>query len=170
MFKIKLFVMLLICASTAGIAQTKNFANDAVSIAYPTSWEFSEKGAPGMVFMIKSERTSEQDIFQENINLMVQDISAYNLDLAAFTKLSEGQIASSIGKAKIISSDTTTKAGLPAQHVIFTGSQSNYDLKFEQFYWVENGKAYIVTFTAEASKFDTYSADVAKMMETFKIK
>jgi len=171
MLKTILSTLVLAFVISIGIAQTKTFENYAVSIQYPTNWEFSQDGgAPGMLFMIKSKLDSKQDKFQENINLMVQDISSYGLDLASFTKLSEGQITSMINNAKIISSTSITKGGLSAQRVVFTGAQSGFDLKFEQFYWVQNGTAYISTFTAEASKFDAYSHDATAIMESFKIK
>ena len=63
-----------------------------------------------------------------------------------------------ITDGNIIESKRITTEPLNYQKVIYTGKQGIYNLKFEQYYWVVDDKAYILTLTCEESQFDNYQA------------
>ena len=104
------------------------------------------------------------------MNLMIQDLAGNNVDLKQFVEISENQIKTMITDAYIISSDRIKKNGVEYQKLIYTGVQGVYSLKFEQYYWVKDGKAYILTLTCEEDEYDNYKVVGEKMMNSFKIK
>jgi len=62
------------------------------SIQYPSTWELNQSKQMSTSFILFSPLESENDPFKENVNLLVQDISKYQIDLNEYTKISEGQI------------------------------------------------------------------------------
>ena len=56
------------------------------------------------------------------------------------------------------------------QKTIYSGKQGQWHLKFEQYYWVQNDKAFIVTFTSMIDEFNNYKDVAEKILNSFKIK
>jgi hypothetical protein len=54
--------------------------------------------------------------------------------------------------------------------VIFTWNYEAFRLKVEQYYWIVDGKAYVLTFTSEQDKFATFSETGEKILNTFTFK
>jgi len=85
---------------------------DSYSIDYPKDWELNESGQMGTSFILFSPFTSQKDQFIENVNLLVQDLTGYNLDLDGYVEISEGQIKTMITNGKIIESKRVTNQTL----------------------------------------------------------
>lgn len=142
---------------------------DSYSIDYPKDWEFNESGQMGTSFILFSPLASQKDQFRENVNLLVQDLTGYNLDLDGYVKISEGQIKTMITNGKIIESKRVTDQTLDFHRVIYTGKQGNFNLKFEQYYWVVGNKAFVLTLTCEENQFDDYKLTGEKILNSFKL-
>lgn len=144
------------------------FKADEYSIQHPTDWEVNKEGTMGTSFYLFSPMSSATDAFRENINLIKQDVSAYNMNLDQYAELSVSQIPQFITDGKIISSERMKDHG-EYQAVTFTGKQGIYDLKFLQFYWIHSGNAYVLTLTCAITSFDEY-VDLGKtIMGSFKV-
>jgi hypothetical protein len=140
------------------------------SIKYPNNWEPDQSGQSGTIFILMSVLEVAEDLFRENINLITQDLTGKNMDLKKFAELSTEQIKTLMPNSKIIESEwVKTKSG-EYHKIIYTGDQSNFHLKFEQYYWVINNHSYILIFTAEESKFAKYKETAEKIMDSFVIK
>jgi hypothetical protein len=70
---------------------TKHTVED-FTFSYPNTWEINQKKAMGTSFIIFSHLEDKNDSFRDNVNLIVQDISSYNLNLDLYTELSIEQI------------------------------------------------------------------------------
>jgi PsbP len=145
----------------------KSLKENGYSIQYPADWDLDKSGLMGMSFMVLSKQTSSQDRFKENVNLIMQDLTGLNLDLAQYAKISEDQVKSMIANAKILESKQLSTNNKPYHKVIYTGDQGVYKLKFEQYYWVVNNKAYVLTFTCEIDQFDNYRVTGEKILNSF---
>jgi hypothetical protein len=140
------------------------------TIQYPQDWELNTSGQMGTTFMILSTRSSDQDQFRENVNLIIQDISGQNINLDKYVEISEGQIKTMINNGNIIESKRLNANGLNFQKEIYTGKQGIYNLKIEQYYWVERQKAYILTLTCEVNEFEKFKDTGEKILNSFKLK
>ena len=147
----------------------KSLTENSYSINYPGNWELNRSGQMGTSFILFSPLSSEQDQFKENVNLLIQDLTGYNLDLDKYVEISEGQIKTIITNGKIIESKRITTENLNYQKVIYTGEQGMFNLKFEQYYWVVGDKAFILTLTCEESQFDNYQVKGEKILNSFNI-
>jgi len=122
------------------------------------------------ISILLSKQTSQQDLFRENVNLIIQDLATYNIDLDKFVEISEGQIKTMITNGNIIESNRIKTGDSEYQKVIYTGVQGQFNHKFVQYYWIVKGKAYILTFTCEISQFDNYKEVGERIMNSFQIK
>ncbi len=140
------------------------------SIQYPTNWELNKSGQMGTSFYLFSRQTSEKDQFRENISLIIQDLTGMNIDLGKYVEISEGQIKTMITSGVIVESKRQKSGDYDFQKILFTGKQGIFDLKFEQYYFVDKQKAYVLTLTCEINEFDQYKETGEKILNSFKLK
>jgi hypothetical protein len=163
-------IFLTLNLSTYGQTEDWNaIKKDSYSVDYPKDWELNESGQMGTSFILFSPLASQKDQFKENVNLLIQDLTGYNLDLDGYVEISEGQIKTMITDGKIIESKRLTNQNLDYQKVIYTGKQGIYNLKFEQYYWVVGNKAFVLTLTCEEAQFDDYKLTGEKILNSFKL-
>ena len=157
----------LISASLIAVGQEfENLDDPAYSISYPATWELNQSGQMGMSFGLFSPLKFDGDTFRENVNLIIQNIASHNLDLTGFVNLSENQIRTMIQDGEILMSE---KIG-EYHKIVYQGTMGQFKLKFWQQYWVKDGNAYILTFTAEQTEYDSYQEVARQMMDSFKVK
>lgn len=170
MNKLQLTGILLLITNLTIFGQSNEWTSlddKGYSIEYPQKWELNQSGQMGTNFILFSQLTSKTDQFRENVNLIIQDLTGHNIDLDKYVEISEGQIKRIITDGKIISNNRIKKEGTEFQKVIYTGKQGIYNLKFQQYYWVQNDKAYVLTFTYESNDFEDIGE---RILDSFKIK
>lgn len=140
------------------------------SIQYPDTFDLDKSGQMGISFILLSKQTSEQDLFRENLNLLIQDLTEQNIDLDKYVEISERQINTMIPDGNLIESKRLTDKNKKYQRVVYTGRQGPFDLKFQQYFWIENNKAYVLTFTCDKSQYDNYVSVGEEIIKTFMIK
>lgn len=139
-------------------------------ISYPDTWE--KKLDNGMAIFL-SKKESKEDLFRENVNVMVQDLSAQPMTLEQYTNLTKEQIIKGAGSSAIQTVKDITLADQKAKEMIFIipknplGSQ--IDLKIRQVWLIKNNKAFLITFTAEKNKYEKYLLEVTQTINTFKL-
>ncbi|GGG50943.1 hypothetical protein [Bizionia arctica] len=169
--KIKLLLISLIIFQFASCqsnkkSNIKEINKNGYIISYPSNLKSDESGKHGSEFLLFTEKTDSTDNFSENINLIIQNLETLNLDLNKFVEITENQIKAN---GNLISSERIKNNTSEFQKIIYSVPLNNFDLKFIQYDFVVNNKAYILTFTAKENEFDTYSFEMEKIMKTFKI-
>jgi len=183
MKRITLLVLttLLLSLLACGQAKEKNtqtkIQNDWISldengysIQYPGDWDLNKSGQMGTSFILLSKQSSAEDQFRENVNLLIQDLTGMNIDLNKYVEISEGQIKTMVTNGNLLESKRLNANGTEFQRVIYSGDQGVYKLKFEQYYWIKNTKAYVLTLTGEISQFDIYKETGEKILNSFRMK
>lgn len=139
------------------------------SISYPSNW-IIDRSNKLTEFYLFSRLTDPSDKFSENMSLISQNMVGMNIDLDKYTQISVNQIKRFF-KDKILKVKKHQNSdGLNYYEVIYTGKQEGSELKFLQYNFVQNGKAYVLTFTAEASQFDRYKAIAYQTFNSFRLK
>ncbi|WP_298515326.1 PsbP-related protein [uncultured Kordia sp.] len=171
MKKITLLI-LFVCTSFSIYAQDswKSITRDAYSIQYPSDWKIDTSGSIGADLIIYSQLSSADDIFTENINVLIQDLTGYNMDLDSYTEISEEQIKTVIQNGKIIESKRVTSGSNPYHRVVYLGEQNGYKLKFAQHYYVIDNKAFVLTLTCEEDQYDNYISTANTVFKSFQLK
>jgi hypothetical protein len=124
----------------------------------------------GMSFLILSKQTSKNDLFRENVNLHIDNLAGRNISLDKYVEISENQIKTMLENGKLLVSRRLRKGDKEFQKMVFKGKQGKFDLKWQQYYWVEKDKAYVLTLTCEEDQYDNYLDIGQKIMNSFKIK
>ncbi|MBC7861746.1 MAG: hypothetical protein IAF38_02155 [Bacteroidia bacterium] len=166
--KFFLFLPIVVCAQTKK-NDWKTLAKANYSIQYPSAWELNESGQGGSSFILFSALEPGQDKFRENVNLLIQDLTGQNIDINKYTEISESQIKTKATNGKLIESKRI-KTGKEYHKIIYTADQGTLHLKFEMYYWVIANKAYLLTFTSEQTKFESFKATGEKILNSFKLK
>lgn len=144
--------------------------SDNYLIKYPSDWEVNLSGQMGTGFILFSPLSNESDNFRENVNLLIQDLAEHDLSLDQYVDISEDQIKTIVVEGKVISSDRKEKNGREYQKMIYTGKQGVFNLKFEQYYWIIDNQAFVLTLTCEEEKFEKYKDIGEVILNSFNIK
>jgi hypothetical protein len=151
------------------IANWKSINDKNFSIQYPPDWELNQSGQMSTTFILFAPLDSDKDPFKENVNLLMQDLQGYKMDLDQYTKVSEEQINKMITNSVIVESKRIKTPTDEYHQIIFTGDQGIFHLKYMQQYRVINEKAFVLTLTCEQERFETYRATGDNIFKSFTI-
>ena len=145
------------------------FSSKNYQISYPDLWEFDTSKMMGTTFFIFSPLENDSDTFRENVNFVIQDLSGQDINLETYKQISDAQFENLLKKEDIIES-TIIKSG---QKEYFRASylmtQGKFRLKITSICYLANKKAYLLTFTSELSKYDSYKETGEKILASFKL-
>lgn len=152
------------------VAGWKTFSDKNYSLQYPSNWELDQSGKMGTSLFLLSPPENDKDQFKDNVNLIVQDLTGRNIDLDKFVEISEEQVKTMITNSTLIESTRMKKQNPEFHKMVYTGDQGIYHLQFEQYFWVINQQAYILTLTCEQAKFSDYKETGEKILNSFSLK
>jgi len=171
-----LFLFIISCGNNkTGNDQTKIpdgwnlLSENGYSIQYPADWVLNKSGQSGTSFGLITKHTSDEDLFSENVNLIIQDLSELKYDLDKFTDVSEEQIRTMVTNSNLLESSRQNSNGLEFQKIIYTGDFGTFNLTIEQYYLIKNNKAYVLTLTCETPRFEAYKETGEKILNTFRL-
>lgn len=148
---------------------TFNCVKHNYTVLYPDEWELAEPMEGLYAFL--SPTKSETD-FRENVNFVVQDLSATpNITLKEYADMSVGEVKKFEGTIEGGTYTNTTLSGMDALQLVFESNKVvDNTLKFKQVFLINNGKAYVATYTAAKPDYDTYLVDANQIINSFKLK
>ena len=148
----------------------KLFMKEKYEVSYPENWTIDTSKQMGTSFFLFSPLTDEDDQFRENVNLIIQDLTGYELTFDQYVELSENQVQSLITDGKIILSERHKKDNKEFHKVIYLGKQGIFSLKFEQYFWMIKDKVFILTLTCELNHFDETQEVGEAILNSFTLK
>lgn len=131
---------------------------------YPKEWTKKEVGN-AVAFL--SPREDDKDLFQENVNIMLQDLSGQPVTLEQYTELTKKQIADNSGAGAILSQSSTTIGGQKAVEMVYNLNFQGRTLKIKQYWFIKGNKAFLFTYTAEPSQFSKYEETATSVINSF---
>lgn len=174
-FLFLLLITLSACSTSKSTATKKvptdwnTYSDNKVSIKHPSDWEINKKQET-LYLIIVSPRLNTLDEFSENVNLLIQDLSDYDLTLEGYVAMSIDEIKTILAGYQPILSERKKKGKTTYQKVMYTGNYGDFKLTFEQYYWVIEDKAYVLTLTCETAQFGNYQKIGEQIMESLEIK
>lgn len=150
--------------------EMKTYADKDGTISYPSDWDLNMDPGMGASYMIKAPQESPLDLFQENVNVIIQDLSSQPMDLKAYTDLSVEQVNEMMANSKILENETRNGKNGPYQFMHYTADQTGLHLEFEQYYIIKGNAAYVLTFSAEHSSFSKYKEKGEAILDSYTIK
>lgn len=153
--------------NSSALSKASNWKKSRVSrysIEHPSNWEVLKDGLMGTSFILLSPLESSQDVFRENINLLEQDLSDQHMDLSALATFSEDQVKRFFPEAQILLNQREKSRGVEYHRMVHRRKEGTYTLEFDQYIWVLQSKAVILTFAAELNQVERYADLRARMM------
>ena len=169
-----LTALLFVLNSTNAVAQVSDdwqeYQHNNVFLMAPADWTMDTSGMMGSTFIFMSPLENETDSFRENLNLVVQDVSQYNLTLEDYVKLTESQLKNMITDLDMKKSGIAEANGLKYGYVEYTSTQGVYNLDMIQHFYIIDGIAYIVTATTQVGSIEIHRKNLRKMLSSVSIK
>ncbi|MFH1284117.1 MAG: PsbP-related protein [Candidatus Peregrinibacteria bacterium] len=138
-----------------------------IETQYPSDWNLQED-IYGTVVSFLSPLADETDLFQDNLNVSIQDLGDEEISIDDFTNLSVEEIKKAYTDI-VLEQNKTMLDGNDAYEVSYTFEQSSFKLKALQVYAIKNQTVYIITFVAETDSYTQFEENVRKMIDSFVI-
>lgn len=139
-------------------------------ISFPRGIRIEFNGAPGTRLMLITELENPNDSFRENIGLMSELNTNPNARLDHYVTASQIKLDELINNFMLIESTRTSINGFEAHKLIYSGKQGVYAIKWAQYLFLINGKAYILTYTSELNSFEKYLDTFEKIASSISFK
>ncbi len=172
MFNTLFALIMIIGSSSCSQEEWNKHSGDNYEISHPSSWIKQQKGT---AFFFLSQKENEKDLFQENVNVMVQDLSKQPMTLEDYTNLTKQQVKQAFGSSAIVSIKGLNFAGQQAKEMVYIMPKNpmqgrNLNLKLRQVWFIKGNKAYLITYTAESSEYDNYLETAEGIFDSFKLR
>ncbi len=140
------------------------------ALKYPAAWSFAEdQGGAAAIFY--SPKETALDIFQENVNIVVQDISQNPMSLEEYTETAITQMQAVFGtNLEILDSSPIFIDNRPAHRFIFIGKGPDGDLQYQCRWTLTGTTVYQITYTAIASGYERHLPQAERIMKSFRIR
>jgi hypothetical protein len=142
-----------------------------LSIRYPATWTVAPY-TNGTVVTFFSPLENSLDIFKENVNIVVQDLSQqkHQMNLDQYTKIAIGQMQAVFkNKMDILISKPALLDGAPGYQIVIVGKGTENSIKLKCIWALKGTRAYQFTYGALASQYDKYIGQVDAMLRSLKI-
>lgn len=147
-------------------AQSIVLSKPSYSIKYPDDWRLETSN--NTTFTLGAPSDGEGDAFVENIHFVSYPVTGYlPKDYAQYSKTTLPQ---KIKGFKVVEEKQVKQGGKTGYYMIFKGKQNNQALKWKQYYFIKNGTAYVLTFTAQETMFNTYMSKINTCLNSFNVK
>lgn len=173
----KIFLPLVFCMIAFSVsgqsvpsADLNAFSKDDFKISYPSGWRVDTSGTMNSKVFFFSPSDGPDDRFSDNLNVMVQPLGGQPIDIQKYREISEQQIKAMFTDGKMEESKVVNANGREEYRLAYEFSQGIFRLKVLALSFIQNDKAYLATFTAEAPKFERYRPIAEKMLGTFMVK
>lgn len=144
----------------------KEINRNGYQISYYDDLRLDESGRNNAEFYLFTEKSSKDDNFVENLNLLIQNLENLNIDLNKFVEITESQIKQN---GNLIESRRIKSSGIEFHKLVYESNYNGIKLKFLQYDFVKNKKAYILTYSAKTEEYAKYLDEMGKIMKSFKI-
>ncbi|MGH7998658.1 MAG: PsbP-related protein, partial [Brasilonema sp.] len=162
--------------SNSPLTETKFSTYDSsnffgIRMRYPKTWGIQkiEDRFTGDVAKLFPRQKIDSKSFQPEVSVEIQDLKK-TISLPDYTNSRVNEITQFLTSPRIHESHSAKLANLPAQEVIYTGKQEQYNVKMMAVWTVKDSRAYIMTYTAEESQYDAFLETAQAMINSLEIR
>ncbi len=149
--------------------QLRTLHGESYSINYPADWEIDLSRPSGTDIMLLSPNELAENVFRANVSLTVQNLPNDTITLAAFVERSESQIRTIATNQEIIASNRGVNGSILYHHIVFNQNLGELLLRREQYYIVNSGRAYVITFSAAVANGFRFEEEATEIMRSFRL-
>jgi hypothetical protein len=144
-----------------------------MKIQYPSDWdklEFNQGNIHDFIVIFRSPAENALDTKLENLVIQAGNLPFENIPLEEVVKANIENLKQSLIDFELKESITITIAGdNPAHKIVYTHKEeeNNGKTKIMQVLMIKSDKVYLITYTAEQGKYDTYLPTIQNMINSF---
>lgn len=143
--------------------EIKKFATYRITV--PLGWDIK----PGCVenqctFTSTRDTVGGFDTYIESINLTVNKLNNTSYTALKYANYSIGYLPKVVQNFTVLEKKSLGSNGY---RVTYRGLKNGLEQTWRQYYYVRNGKVYIVTFSAETRKYDYYQPLIEPYLNSF---
>lgn len=131
------------------------YSTDNYRLQYPDNWIMDTSKDKGVEFVIRSPKENEEDKFCENVNLIIQDLKGQNTDLERIALINEAEIKAKAKDLKKFAMTKVESGSKVYEKLTYEMTFGDFWVFTEQYYFVKDEKAYVITFSSEINKSNT---------------
>ncbi len=142
-----------------------------LSIRYPAKWTVAPYTNDTLVTFY-SPLENSLDIFKENFNVVVQDLSEqkHKVGLDQYTKIAISQMQAVFKSGFVLEvSKPAFVNGIPGYQIVFLVKGTDNELKIKCVWTIKGARAYQFTYGALASQYDKYIGQVDAMLRSVQL-
>jgi len=137
-------------------------------IDYPSSWRLKAGCAVNECSILSPADTlSWPDGYTESINLTFNPLPSASYTADQYATYSIAYLPKVVKNFKVIEKK---KLKSNVVRVTYSGEKDTHKQTWRQYYYVKASKVYIVTFSAETSKYTTYQTFIEPFLNSFTLK
>lgn len=144
-----------------------SFSKDNFKIEYPKNWSIDTSKIMGTEFFIFSPLENEADKFRENVNGMIQELSGQNIDLEKYKQITDNQLTEMVTDCEVFESSIVKTDDNEYFKTTYAMTQGKFRLKITSICYIINDKAYLLTFSSEFDKYDSYKKVGEEILQSF---
>lgn len=139
------------------------------SIKYPVDWKV-EESKNGAAVIFSSPKENKLDMFSDNVNIVVQDISSNPMGIKKYSEIAIKQMQIVFGdNLEIKESESITLGGREGYKFVFNGKGAQVELGYKSVWTIDGLTAYQITYTSLASMYNNHIKEADRMIKSFKI-
>lgn len=150
-------------------AQWLKLEEGRYTIDHPITWIQDVSGDAGTTFFIHTPLCDAEDSFTDNINLIEQHVGPQENTLDAYVEMSVKNIPVFFSNSNLLKKEKKKLNKREMYMLEYTGDLNGFSLHFIQHIYMIEGKAVILTFTAQPRDFDYFKEAAVKVMNSLKI-
>jgi hypothetical protein len=137
-------------------------------IDYPSTWKLKAGCAVSECSILSPADTlSWPDGYTESINLTFNPLPSASYTVDTYAQFSIEYLPKVVKNFKVVEKK---KLKSNVIRLTYSGEKDTHKQTWRQYYYVKSSKVYIVTFSAETSKYATYQAFIEPFLNSFTLK
>lgn len=146
---------------------TSAFSKDNYKIRYPISWRLDTSRLMGTEFFLFAPRENQADKFSENVSVIIQDLAGQSVTLEKYKTITDKQLSDFATDPAVFESEIKKTDNKEYFRITYAMTQGQSRLKITSLCFIKNEKAYLVTFTTEIDKYETYKNAGEEILSSF---
>jgi hypothetical protein len=144
--------------------------NEEYSFVYPKDWRFDNSGDMGAKFTLYSTFTSEEDNYNDYIQLNVLPVPGLNMTLDKHLESVIKDIPFFYQKSEITVQRKAEKGGRECAVLAYHGLFNDFALSHYQYIWLANDKVYTLSFSGQPADVELLLPKATLIMDSLIIK
>lgn len=165
----RFYLLICLVSTLSSCSQSTRYSNKQYhfSLKAPSGWSVKENTAGAAVILLSPQQGS-LDVFQENVNVVVQDLKMRPMALQEFSLTAINQLKAMYNNIEILKTDSIWLSGRNGTRLEYI-VRAEIHLHIIQVWTIKDKKAYMITFSADVDRYPQYATIADQVINSFSL-